>query len=160
MRVRFHLAHDRLGFCEAAPRNQPARRLGQPQEQPRDDQSRNAADEEHHLPAEHRHQNRTDLSCHQQTDREEHLVEQEEPPASSRFRQFVDIDSRHRHLAAHAHALHEPADEQHPEAGSHRAAKAHHRHDRDGGGRSANASDCVRERPEDQCAEELPHVTD
>ena len=111
--------------------DQPARRFRQPQQQQDNDQAGNAANQEHDLPAEKRHQPGADLPGGHQPDREDHLVEQEETAAALRARQLADIGRRDRHLAADADALHEAAEEERRETAGEGAAEAHHRHDGD-----------------------------
>ena len=99
--------HHRLGLGQSSLADQPARGFRQPQQHQRDDQPGNAANQEHDLPPQQRHQQRTDLPGHHQPDGEDHLVQHEKPAAAAGFGKLADVGSRDGHLAADADALNE-----------------------------------------------------
>ncbi len=87
------------------------------------------------------------------------FIQQKESPAPVSPRQFTDVCGRHRHFAADADALHQPAHQQRRKITRHRARKTHDRHDRDRGCRAADSSECFRGPAEQQRSGKLAHVT-
>ncbi len=140
--------------------NQPSRRLTEPQQERRNHETGNAANQKHDLPAERRHNQRTNLAGHHQTNWKDHLVEQEESTASVGPRQLVDVNRGNRHLAADADALDEAEEQQHGEVPRERARDAHDGHQGRCARSAPHAPVSLGKRPEDERTGQLSEVAD
>ena len=154
------LEHRYDGICldDAPFGGEPARRFGHKPAQ-RDHQHRgDEADDEQCFPAVERDQEVSRDACEQQPDREDDLVEQEEPAAFLGADELVDVGGGNGHLAAGADALQEAEQHHRCAAPGEQAGDVHRdeQHDRDE--QDGQSADLLGEPAEEDRAEELPDV--
>ena len=158
--TRFALEHgdDLVGLLDAALGGEPARGLGH--EDPHGDHQhgRDEADDEQRAPAVERDEEVAGEAGEQQPDREDELVEQEEPAALLGADELVDVGRGDGDLAAGADALEEAEDQHGGAAPGEQAGDVHRDEQQDGDQQGGQAADLLGDPAEQDRADQLAEV--
>ena len=157
-RLAFEHGDDLVGLLDAALGGEPARGLGH-EDPHRDHQhGRDEADDEQRAPAVERDEEVAGEAGEQQADREDELVEQEEPAALLGADELVDVGAGHGDLAAGADALEEAEDQHGGAAPGEQAGDVHRDEQHDGDQQGGQAADLLGEPAEEDRADQLADV--